>query len=399
MLRKLHPQAGSRPGTLVIPADAQPTELRVIRYNPELLDNSAESHIRSLTGHVQSNSVTWIQVVGLRDAETLVDVARQFGIHPLVLEDVVNGPQRPKSESYDDHHLLIVRAPDADPQSLTADRQVSLIVGKGFLISFQSQQDELLDPVVRRIQRPGARLRRNGADYLAYAILDTIVDAFYPRLEQLTEQLQGLEEAVLRCPKPGQLRELSEIKRQLVRLRHVVWAQREMVATLLRDETPLIDSKVLKFLRDTHDHCIQISEAVDMCRETVTGLVNTYLSSVGQHTNEVMKTLTIVGSIFIPLTFVAGIYGMNFSHMPELELPYAYPIAWMTMLLIAGVMLWYFRRKGWLGPPTLAESLTDNAGSRAAHASTPLVVSLDYEETERPPIVPHTASDTRSQVA
>lgn len=403
MLRKLHPQAGSRPGTLVIPADAQPTGLRVIRYNPEQLDDSTETQIRSLTRHVQANSVTWIQVVGLRDAETLVDVARQFGIHPLVLEDVVNGPQRPKSEPYDDHQLLIVRAPDAAPQSLTADRQVSLIIGKGFLISFQSQRDELLDPVVRRIERPGARLRRNGADYLAYAILDTIVDAFYPRLEQLTEQLQVLEEAVLRCPKPAHLRELSEIKRQLVRLRHVVWAQREMVATLLRDETPLIGSKVLKFLRDTHDHCIQISEAVDMCRETVTGLVNTYLSSVGQHTNEVMKTLTIVGSIFIPLTFVAGIYGMNFSHMPELEMPYAYPIAWMTMLLIAGVMLWYFRRKGWLGSPALAESLTDNAGSRAARVSTPLIVSLDYEETERErerlPMVPYTATDTLSQVA
>jgi magnesium transporter len=392
MLRKLHPQAGSRPGTLVIPADAEPTELRVIRFSPELLEDSAEPQIRSLTRHVRSDAVNWIQVTGLRDAETLVHVARQFGIHPLVIEDVVNGPQRPKSEPYDNHHLLIVRAPNASQKSLTADRQVSLIVGQGFLISFQSQRDELLEPVVRRLQRPGARLRRNGADYLAYAILDTIVDAFYPRIEHLTEQLQALEEAVLRCPKPEHLRELSEIKRQLVRLRHVVWAQSEMVATLLRDETPLIDSKVRKFLRDTHDHCIQISEAVDMCRETVTGLVNTYLSSVGQHTNEVMKTLTIVGSIFIPLTFVAGIYGMNFSHMPELEMPYAYPIAWITMMLIAGVMLWYFRRKGWLGSPSLAESLADATEQLAAPHPSPMVIALDYEESDTPSSVPYSAA-------
>ena len=392
MLRKLHPQAGSRPGTLVIPSDAHPTKLRVIRYGPEVLDDSVVSQVPTAAQLVQSNSVTWIQVDGLRDVETLVTAARQFGIHPLVLEDVVNGPQRPKSESYDHYQLLIIRAPNASPKDLAADRQVSLILGEGFLISFQSQQEELLEPVVSRIQRPGARLRRNGADYLAYAILDTVVDAFYPRLEQLTERLQVVEEAVLRCPQPEQLRELSEIKRQLVRLRHVVWAQREMVAAMLREETPLISSRVRKFLRDTHDHCIQISEAVDMCRETVTGLVNTYLSSVGQHTNEVMKTLTIVGSIFIPLTFVAGIYGMNFSYMPELELPYAYPIAWMTMFLIAGIMLWYFRRKGWLGSPSLTESLTGDTPHRSDTSRPPMIIALDYEESESPSGFPYSAA-------
>ncbi len=392
MLRKLHPQAGSRPGTLVIPADAEATRLRVVRYNPgnmEIIDVRPGVPLRNL---VRPGCVTWIQVSGLRDVETLVETARQFEIHPLVLEDVVNGPQRPKSEAYDQYHLLVIRALDPIDQHLAADRQVSLIVGEDFVISFQAKQEQILEPVVERIQRPGSRLRRYRADYLAYAILDTVVDGFYPRLDQLTEQLQVLEEAILDRPVPEQLRQLSNTGKQLVKLRRVVWAQRDMVGTLLRDESPLFGRSVHEFLRDTHDHCVQIAEAVDMCRETVSGLVNTYLSSVGQHSNEVMKTLTIIGSIFIPLTFVAGIYGMNFSNMPELELPYAYPLAWLTMILIAVAMVWYFRCKGWLGEPGTHLPRKGGVESPSAPASLPQTVTLDYDELDSPVERPFSAA-------
>ena len=349
MLKKRHPTVGARPGTLVIPEDALPPRVRLMRYAPDFVREEIIDDVTQLEDHLDESAVTWINVCGLGDEQTLRMLADIFAIHPLAVEDIVNAPQRPKAELYGDQQLIICRAACLAGAASIEDEQISLLVGPNYVITFQEDYADPLEPVRQRIHISDSRLRQSGSDYLTYAILDAIVDAYYPVLETLGERLERLEECVIERPHPRLLKELNAIRTHLARLRRGIWPKRELIRSLIHDENTLIGKQARLFLRDTYDHALQLSEVVDMCRESLAGLMNTYISAVGQRTNEVMKVLTIMSSIFVPLTFMAGIYGMNFEYMPELQVRWAYPLVWLTMLGCVGGMLFFFHHKGWIG--------------------------------------------------
>lgn len=369
MFRKHHPRAGSRPGTLLIPPDAPDARIRVVQYQRESVTEMTVHDPARLRQLVRPEHVTWIDVQGFGDGEVLQQIAEQFGIHPLAMEDIVNVPQRPKTEYYGQQLLIIARQVlDAETGQVTIG-QLSMVVGPGYVITFDDHHHDRLECVRQRIASPSARLRRNGADYLAYVLLDTIVDAWYPVLTSYGERLEALEDRVVSQPHPALLRQVNRLKNHLAELRRSIWPQRDAVRSLLADESGILTETSRTFLRDTYDHCVQISEAIETYRETATGLLNLYLSAVAHRSNEVMKVLTIMSSIFVPMTFVAGVYGMNFEHMPELQFAWSYPAVWGLMLATAGGMLWYFRWKGWIRMAKLSD--WDPAGEVNSRTSPP----------------------------
>lgn len=363
MFRKRHPQAGARPGTLLIAPDAPPPRIRLVQYSTDAVTDEMIDDASSLRDRVRPDRVTWIDVQGFGDENTLQTIAEQFHIHPLAMEDVVNVPQRPKAEAYDQQMLLITRTMKMPNLSRLEAEQLSIIVGPDYVITFQHLRNNRLEPVRQRIGNPAARLRRNGADYLAYAILDTVVDGLYPVLAGLGEQLESLESQILSNPRPTVLGQINTIRNQLMHLRRTIWPQRDAVRLLLAGDNQLIGDTVRMFLRDTHDHCEQIADVVEMYRDTAMGLLNTYMSAVAHRSNEIMKVLTIISSIFVPMTFVAGVYGMNFETMPELGFAWSYPAVWGIMLTLAIGMLWFFRRKGWLSISSLAAASEEHSSA------------------------------------
>ncbi|QDT11809.1 magnesium/cobalt transporter CorA [Planctomycetes bacterium K23_9] len=352
--KKRHAKVGARPGTLVIPAEAPEPRIEKICFNAESHQRETLESVDALQEAFDRQEVTWIDVQGFGDHAVMLKMGELFKLHPLLLEDVVNVPQRPKAERYDDQLLLVVRMVSSSKDDVTGEpmiqmEQVSLVVAEHYVLTFQEKHGDILDPVRKRIASNKGIIRQRGADYLAYVIADTIVDGYYPVLEQLGDRLESLEVDVIEHPSPSVLSELNRMKNQLINLRRAIWPQREAINELIRGDSPLISDEVTIYLRDTYDHCIQTSEVAEMYREMVTGLMNTYLSAVANRTNEVMKVLTIMASIFIPLTFMAGIYGMNFEHMPELKYQYSYAVLWAAMLATAAGMVVYFYRKGWIG--------------------------------------------------
>lgn len=348
MFKKNHPEIGSRPGTLVLRDDAPPPVIRVVQYSRQAVFEHTVRSVEDIKSYLRDDQITWIEVRGLGDESALQALANAFEIHPLALEDVVNTPQPPKSELYQSQQLIISRH-----LSLVGDlemqmEQVSIILGPNYVITFQESHREIFEPVRRRLRLATARLRTHGPDYLAYALLDLLIDAYYPVLETLGEHIELLDDIILEHPTPQLLKRINLLKNRLVDLRRGIWPQRESVHSIYRDENELISEPVRVYLRDTHDHCVQTSEVVEMYRDMATGLLNMYLSSVGHRTNEVMRVLTIMSSIFIPLTFLAGIYGMNFENMPELKFQWAYPMVWIAMIGMVAGMVVFFYRKGWL---------------------------------------------------
>lgn len=350
---KRHTKVGARPGTLVIPKESPSPKISSIHYSEASHRNIAVEAIEELTEAFNDDEVTWVDIQGFGDRSIMRKVGTLFNLHPLLLEDVVNVPQRPKSEPYGDQLLVIVRMvriseEDQHGEPVVDMEQVSMVVAKNHLITFQEKHGDILDPVRNRLIANKGIIRSRGADYLAYVIADTIVDAYYPVLEVIGDRLETLESVVIDNPTPAVLGELNRLKNQLINLRRAIWPQREAINELVRGDHILISEEVGVYLRDTYNHCIQTSEVAEMYREMVTGLMNTYLSSVANRTNEVMKVLTIMASIFIPLTFMAGIYGMNFEHMPELKYQHSYSLLWCAMGAVALGMTFFFWRKGWI---------------------------------------------------
>ncbi len=359
MFKKRHPKVGARPGTLVIPANALPSRVRIVQYTADFVREEVIEDVTHIKQHLAEAEVTWIDVCGLGDAATLRQLAKLFAIHPLAMEDIVNIPQRPKSERHGDQQLIICRAVSMANQAMGKDEQVSILLGPNYVITFQEDYSDPLDAVRQRIHIVDSHLRQNGADYLAYAVLDAIVDGYYPVLEVLSERLEQLEDQAIERPHPALLQQLNIIRRRVSRLRRAVWPKRELIRSLIHDENSLIGDETRLFLRDTYDHALQVSEVVDICRESVASLANTYISAVGHRSNEVMKVLTIMSSIFVPLTFIAGVYGMNFEYMPELQMRWAYPLVWLTMLGCVSGMLFFFYRRGWIGGRIARQSFSE----------------------------------------
>lgn len=348
MFRKRHPPAGSKPGTLMIHSESQRPAIRVMKYKPDHLEEHDVAAVADLQNLLEDDAVCWIDVQGLGDENVLRDFAELFSIHPLALEDVTNVPQRPKIERFEQHTLCITRMALLNDETVERE-QVSLFLGTNYVLTFQERSGDVFDPVRARIRQGGPVFRNSGASYLAYALLDAVIDGYYPVMEAFGERLEALEDEIMANPQPSCLQHVHQTKRDLLALRRSIWPQREAINTLIRDENPLITDTVRVYLRDCYDHCVQIMDAVETYRELAGGLMDMYLSSVGNRQNEVMKVLTIMASIFIPLTFMAGIYGMNFEHMPELHMAWGYPVLMAAMVAVAAGMLWYFHRKGWLG--------------------------------------------------
>jgi len=266
-----------------------------------------------------------------------------------VLEDIANTDQRPKLEDYESYLFIVAKTFDSAAADLDAYvDQVSLIVGPNFVISFEERESDLLDPIRRRIANGRGPLRKAGADYLAYSLIDAVVDRYFVVLEALGEKVEDLEETLVTDPTSATLQMVHELKTQMIVLRRAVWPLREVVATLGRGDSPLVQETTAVYLRDVHDHMIEVIDSLETYREMVSGMLDIYLSSISLRMNEVMKVLTIIATIFIPLTFVVGLYGMNFKYMPELSQPWGYPAVLGVMTVAAGGMLLYFRKRKWL---------------------------------------------------
>jgi magnesium transporter len=347
MFRKRRPPPGSAPGEFVVPESAQPPRIHVIDYTPGRVTESDVTDAESLRGFRDADSVTWIDVQGLGNEPLLRAIGELFEIHPLAMADVFNVPQRPKVEEYEHHALVISQIAEPAPPGTVQLEQLSLVLGKTYVITFQERYGDPFDPIRARI-RQGQLVRRMGPDYLAYSLIDAVIDGYYPLLESFGDFLQQLEDEVVTRPRTNALHRIQIVRRQLLHLRRGVWPQREAVNGLLR-ESPFICDAVRVYLRDCYDHVVQIMDVLETYRETAGGLMEVHLSSIANRTNEVMKVLTVISSVFIPLTFIVGVYGMNFEFMPELHVPVAYPIVWVVLITVAIGMLAYFWRLGWIG--------------------------------------------------
>lgn len=347
-LRKRHPPVGSRPGTLVIAEDGQRPDIRVMSYSADGVDEREHVPATALRIPRTPGTTTWIDVRGLADEAILREIAADLAMHPLAIEDVVNVPQRPKSEPYDEHQLVVLRMAVREDEVIRME-QVTFLIGRDYVATFQERDGDVFDPIRLRIRQGRGPIRTAGAGYLGYALIDTVIDAFYPVLEYFGDLLAEIEEEVVDRPTRATLRRIYQAKRQLLDIRRGVWPHCDATSALVREESPFIDEATRVYLRDTYDHAMQLRDILEVYRETVSGLLDVYLSSESNRTNEVMRTLTVMASIFIPLTFIAGVYGMNFDEMPELHSRIGYPLVWGVMILVAAVLLWKFYRLGWIG--------------------------------------------------
>jgi len=349
--RGRRPPPGSPPGTLVAPPELVSPVVHVMVYDRERLEERTLAAGDGLAP--AAGQVMWIDVQGLGDLELMRRLGERFGLHPLVLADLVHVNQRAKVEAYEDHLFVVLRMVHQDDRLWT--EQLSLILGEGFVLTFQERTGDCFDPVRARLRRAQGRLRGAGADYLAYALLDALIDSYFPVLEHQGELLEEMERAVVEAPAAGHISRIRGFKRDLLELRRALWPLREAMAHLLHDDIALIGADTRLFLRDCADHVFQLMDMVEIDREVASGLIDLHLSSLSMRMNEIMKVLTIIATIFIPLGFIAGVYGMNFDpevspfNMPELHWYLGYPFALALMLALAAGLLAYFWRKGWLG--------------------------------------------------
>jgi magnesium transporter len=346
-------QPGAAPGTLITPPESTGPVIDALVYTKEEYSRYEQIGADEVQAVQEKRGVSWVDVTGLGDADVIENVAAVFGLHQLAIEDVLNLHQRPKVEEFEDHLFIVVRMVTELGSSET--EQVSVFLGEGFVLSIQERPGDCLDPVRARAMSSTSRLRNHGADYLAYAIIDAVVDGFFPVLEQLGEEIEQLEDSIVTDPRPEFVEELHAIKRRLLGLRRAVWPLRELLGTLTRAEHKLLESDTQLYLRDCYDHSVQLMDLLETYRETASSLMDVYMSSVSTKLNETMKVLTIIATLFIPLSFIASLYGMNFDggvspwNMPELKWRFGYPLALGLMAACAITMLAYFWRNGWIG--------------------------------------------------
>lgn len=358
--RKINRKAPGQP-----PGTAQHTGDKKVERMVITVHDYSESHynmipiteIEGSASYLSDGSRTWIQIQGLHDIEQLRKVWNYFDLHPLIQEDIVSVSQRPKVEPYKDVIFVVLRMvaptePGAD--ELFRTEQVSLVLGSNYILSFQESLHPVFEPVIRRLALENTRMRTLEVDYLAYALMDNIVDHYFLALDMVGDTIEDLEEAVIERPKSDLLSSIHSMRRDLIFFRKSVWSLRDGINNLIRDESPLISSDVKVFLRDVYDHVVQVIDSVENQREMIFSLYDMYMSSLSNRMNEVMKVLTIMSTIFIPLTFIAGVYGMNFNtaaggmNMPELNWSWGYPFSLGLMVVVAFGMILFFKRKGWL---------------------------------------------------
>jgi len=350
-MKKLSKKAGAAPGTLVHIGEkkTERVRIRLIDYDKKQLQEKELKTIEECFPCKDEPTISWINIDGLHDIETIEKVGGHFGIHPLVLEDIVNTGQRPKAEDFDDYVYIVLKMLyyDAKEKEVRAE-QFSLILGSNFLISFQERVGDVFEMVRERIRKGKGHIRKAGADYLAYALMDAIVDQYFIIMEIFGDKMEALEEELVENPTGRTLETIHTMKREMIYFRKQVWPLREVVGGLVRGEFSLISESTAVYLRDVYDHTIQVIDTVESLRDVLGGMLDLYLSTISNRMNEVMKVLTIIATIFIPLTFVAGIYGMNFKYMPELEWHWGYYMIWGVMAVVVVTMVVYFKRRAWL---------------------------------------------------
>lgn len=350
-LSSISEKAGMPPGSLVHVGDVLETECRItlIDYSREGIEEQTVSSIEELLPYKDRDTVTWVTIEGLKNVTLIESIGIAFNIHPLVLEDILNTHQRPKFEEYDNYLYIVLKGLSLGDERLSVYyEQISIIVLDNFIFTFKEVQDDLFGPINKRLKNDKGKIRSLGTDYLTYAILDMIVDQNFVLLETLDEFLDSVEDELLTNPTTKTLTHIQKIKRELISIRRSVLPVRDLLNAMLRSDSPLIHERVHIYLRDVHDHALRISESIESYRDILSGLLDIYVSSVSNKMNEIMKILTVFASIFIPLTFIAGIYGMNFEYMPELKWKWAYPALWVSFITIPIVLLVYFRKKRWL---------------------------------------------------
>lgn len=351
IIKKRGEKVGLPPGTpiLIGRKKIEEVQISILEYDEDRFEErkviSGEDWLRIK----EKPTVTWINIEGLHDLKALEEIGKYFNLHSLLLEDILNTDQRPKIDDYDTQLYLVLKSLEYDELegSVVID-QISLILGENYVISFQEQPVDIFTPIRERIRGKKGKIRSYSADFLFYALVDVVVDHYFLILERLSDNIELVEEEVVITPEIETLRTIHRLKTNLIFLRKAVWPLREVIGRLERSGSPLISTEKERYIRDVYDHIIQILDTIETLRDIVSGMLDIYLSSISNKMNEVMKVLTIIATILIPMTVVSGIYGMNFQNMPELAWPLGYPMALMLMLTIAVIMVAYFWRKGWL---------------------------------------------------
>lgn len=356
-LKKRNKSLGLPPGSLVHVGQksTEPVRISLFDYDKHHFEEKQIENIRDCFSYKDTKTKTWINIDGVFDATLIEQIGSHFHIHPLVLEDIMNTGQRPKIESFDDYLYLVLKMLYQDEQTKEIQaEQVSIILTENVVISFQEKPGDIFDNIRERIRKGKGRVRKMGSDYLSYSLIDAIIDHYFVIMESFGETIEDTEEILIEKPTPDTLQCIHQLKADMIFLRKSVWPLRELINGVIREETPLITESTIIYFRDVYDHTIQVMDTIESYRDMISGMLDIYMSSVSNKMNEVMKVLTIFASIFIPLTFIAGIYGMNFNpgvspfNMPELNWALGYPFALIIMSMMAATMLFYFKRKNWL---------------------------------------------------
>ncbi|MFC1890509.1 magnesium/cobalt transporter CorA [Thermodesulfobacteriota bacterium] len=351
LFKKMSKKIGQPPGTLMHIGEekTEKVKITIIDYDRDQLNEQEVENIEDCFPYKDTETTTWININGIHEVDVIEKIGGHFGIHPLFLEDVVNSSQRPMIEDFEDFIFLVLKmlTYDEELNHIKAE-QVSMLLGKNYVISFQEREGDVFNIIRERLRKGKGRIRKSGADYLAYALADAIIDHYFLILENLGETIEGIEEELINNPIPKTLETIHQLKREMIFMRKSVWPLREVINGLERSESSLIHESTYIYLRDVYDHTIQVIDTIETFRDMISGMLDIYLTSISNKMNTVMKVLTIIATIFIPLTFVAGIYGMNFKYMPELEWRWGYFAVLFVMLVIGIGMGIFFKNKKWL---------------------------------------------------
>ena len=353
-LQKSKPKAkkiGLSPGTLVYTGEKKKDTVKItlFDYKENFIVEKTLDNIEESFGCKDSDLTSWINIDGLHDLSIIEKIGKHFEIHPLVLEDILHTSQRPKVDDYENYLFIVVRMFDynSDTNEIR-NEQVSFVLGKNYLITFQEDTGDVFDTVRDRLRKGGPQMRNGGPDYLAYALIDAIVDSYFHILEQIGDEIEELEDRIISDPEQSDLQLIHSLRRKMILLRKSVWPLRELLSSLQRNENGVIRNQTQIYIRDVYDHTIQIIDTIESYRDMAMGMLETYLSSLSNRMNEVMKVLTVIATIFIPLTFLAGVYGMNFRYFPELQIKWMYPWGfWGIVTICGGLMALYFKHKKW----------------------------------------------------
>jgi magnesium transporter len=341
---------GKPPGTLVHVGTRyleNPT-VEIISYNKDQYQRkTVEYPLEPDQLHLNENSISWVNVSGVHDAQLISKIGETFSIHPLLQEDIMSTYQRPKIEFSQNHMLIILKMVDISEDGLPSYEQVSLLLGEGYVLSLQEKPGDVLEEIRKRIALGSGYVRTMNADYLFYTLIDAIVDRYYGVLDTISDRIETMEETIQTTFSESLSRQIHALRKDIIFLRKAIWPLRDVIGALLRDGSNLVEQRTLPYYRDVFDHIVQVMDQLETYRDLVSGLSDSYMTSVSNRMNSIMKILTLISTIFIPLTFIVGVYGMNFTHMPELDLPWAYAAVWGVMIIISIFMIIFFKRRKW----------------------------------------------------